>query len=97
MRADDEVHLAGGEGLAGAPALGRAPASVADPLVRENATRKISDHVWAIPDFRTPLVPNVGIVRVRTTGFKQDGTIVKGVMLIMGQRLLLEGDYVDAM
>ncbi len=40
-----------------------APAPAADPLVRENATQKISEHVWAIPDFRTPLVPNVGIVR----------------------------------
>lgn len=44
-----------------APKAAQAPA--AEPLVRENATRKVSDHVWAIPDFRTPLVPNVGIVR----------------------------------
>ena len=32
------------------------------PLVRENATVKLADHVWAIPDFNIGLVPNVGIV-----------------------------------
>ena len=46
-----------------APLAAQPPAPAADPLIRENATRRISDHVWAIPDFRTPLVPNVGIVR----------------------------------
>ena len=33
-----------------------------DPLVREDATRKISPHVYIIPDDDVPLVPNVGIV-----------------------------------
>jgi glyoxylase-like metal-dependent hydrolase (beta-lactamase superfamily II) len=33
-----------------------------DPLVRENATQKIGTHTYLIPDFNTPLVPNVGIV-----------------------------------
>jgi glyoxylase-like metal-dependent hydrolase (beta-lactamase superfamily II) len=33
-----------------------------DPLVRENATQKIGTHTYMIPDFNTPLVPNVGIV-----------------------------------
>jgi glyoxylase-like metal-dependent hydrolase (beta-lactamase superfamily II) len=33
-----------------------------DPLVRENATRKLSAHVYVIPDNDVPLVPNVGIV-----------------------------------
>src|SRR5258706_11468 len=32
------------------------------PLVRENATVKLPDHVWAIPDFNVGLVPNVGII-----------------------------------
>src|SRR5580765_100572 len=32
------------------------------PLVRENATVKLTDHVWAIPDFNVCLVPNVGII-----------------------------------
>jgi para-nitrobenzyl esterase len=35
-----------------------APAS----LVREGATEKLTEHVWAIPDGSAPLVPNVGIV-----------------------------------
>jgi glyoxylase-like metal-dependent hydrolase (beta-lactamase superfamily II) len=33
-----------------------------DPLVRENATVKLSDHTYVIPDGNVPLVPNVGIV-----------------------------------
>ena len=33
-----------------------------DPLIREGATVKLTDHVWVIPDFNVGLVPNVGIV-----------------------------------
>ncbi len=32
------------------------------PLIRENATVKLTEHVWAIPDFNVGLVPNVGII-----------------------------------
>jgi glyoxylase-like metal-dependent hydrolase (beta-lactamase superfamily II) len=32
------------------------------PLVKENATVKVSDHVHVIPDDSVPIVPNVGIV-----------------------------------
>ena len=32
------------------------------PLVRENATVKVSEHVWVIPDDHVPMVPNVGII-----------------------------------
>jgi glyoxylase-like metal-dependent hydrolase (beta-lactamase superfamily II) len=32
------------------------------PLIRENATVRLTDHVWAIPDFNVGAVPNVGIV-----------------------------------
>ena len=39
------------------PAPGGAP-----PLVRENATEKISEHVWVIPDNNVGMVPNVGII-----------------------------------
>ena len=38
------------------------PASVPDPLVKENATVKLAAHTYAIPDGNVPLVPNVGIV-----------------------------------
>lgn len=38
------------------------PATPAPPLIREGATVKLSDHVWAIPDFNVGLVPNVGII-----------------------------------
>ena len=34
----------------------------ADPLITEGATVKVSDHVYVIPDFSVPLVPNVGII-----------------------------------
>ena len=34
----------------------------APPLVKEGKTVKISEHVFAIPDERVPMVPNVGIV-----------------------------------
>src|SRR3954452_16976662 len=37
-------------------------AAPAPPLVKDNATVKLSDHVWAIPDFNVGLVPNVGII-----------------------------------
>ena len=32
------------------------------PLVQENKTIKVSDHVYAIPDGRVNLVPNIGII-----------------------------------
>jgi glyoxylase-like metal-dependent hydrolase (beta-lactamase superfamily II) len=38
------------------------PPAAANPLIREGATVKLTDHVWAIPDFNVGLVPNVGIV-----------------------------------
>jgi glyoxylase-like metal-dependent hydrolase (beta-lactamase superfamily II) len=38
------------------------PAPPNPPLIREGATVKLTDHVWAIPDFNVGLVPNVGIV-----------------------------------
>lgn len=46
-----------------APA-GRAQQSAppAGPMVRENATAKVSEHVYVIPDFETGGVPNVGII-----------------------------------
>ena len=39
---------------------GGAPA--APPLVRENVTEKISDHVFVIPDNSVSMVPNIGII-----------------------------------
>jgi glyoxylase-like metal-dependent hydrolase (beta-lactamase superfamily II) len=38
------------------------PPAAPPPLVKENATIKVSEHVYAIPDGNVPLVPNVGIV-----------------------------------
>ena len=33
-----------------------------DPLIRENATVKVAEHVYVIPDFNVGAVPNVGII-----------------------------------
>lgn len=38
------------------------PPAGSAPLVREHATVKLTDHVWAIPDFNVGGVPNVGII-----------------------------------
>jgi glyoxylase-like metal-dependent hydrolase (beta-lactamase superfamily II) len=46
--------------LAGIASAQRGPAP--DPLVKENATVKLADHTYVIPDGSVPLVPNVGIV-----------------------------------
>jgi glyoxylase-like metal-dependent hydrolase (beta-lactamase superfamily II) len=40
----------------------RGGAPAAPPLVRENATEKISEHVYVIPDNNVGMVPNVGII-----------------------------------
>jgi glyoxylase-like metal-dependent hydrolase (beta-lactamase superfamily II) len=45
---------------ASSEAAQRGPAP--DPLVRENATVKLADHTYVIPDFNVGLVPNVGII-----------------------------------
>jgi glyoxylase-like metal-dependent hydrolase (beta-lactamase superfamily II) len=46
--------------LASSAAAQRGP--VPDPLVKENATVKLADHTYVIPDFNVGLVPNVGII-----------------------------------
>jgi glyoxylase-like metal-dependent hydrolase (beta-lactamase superfamily II) len=47
--------------LAASAQRGPAPPG-APPLVRQNVTEKISDHVYVIPDNNVGMVPNVGIV-----------------------------------
>lgn len=55
-------------GLVGVAALAVAVSAAAQrgqgapPLVQENATQKISDHVYVIPDGNVGMVPNIGIV-----------------------------------
>jgi glyoxylase-like metal-dependent hydrolase (beta-lactamase superfamily II) len=45
------------------PPVGAQPAQApTPPLVKENATVKISDHVYVIPDGNVGMVPNVGII-----------------------------------
>lgn len=46
--------------VASSPAAQRGP--VAGPLVKENATVKLAEHTYVIPDANVGLVPNVGIV-----------------------------------
>jgi glyoxylase-like metal-dependent hydrolase (beta-lactamase superfamily II) len=45
-----------------APSVSAQRGSVPDPLVKQNATIKLADHTYVIPDGNVPLVPNVGIV-----------------------------------
>src|SRR5687767_2439664 len=52
--------VAAGSAAAVAQRAGGAPA--VPPLVRENATVKISDHVYVIPDNSVSMVPNIGII-----------------------------------
>jgi glyoxylase-like metal-dependent hydrolase (beta-lactamase superfamily II) len=52
--------VAAGTAVAVAQRAGGEPA--VPPLVRENATEKISDHVYVIPDNSVSMVPNVGII-----------------------------------
>ena len=49
-------------GLGATTAAAQAPSVPADPLVRENATTRLSPHVFVIPDNNVGLVPNVGII-----------------------------------
>jgi len=55
------IHLLAAVTLAAGVHLA-AQAPRPDPLVRENATQKVSDHAYVIPDNSVPLVPNVGII-----------------------------------
>jgi len=66
------------------------------PLVKEGATEKISAHVYVIPDFSVPGVPNVGIIvgeratLVVDTGMgRQNGeTVLREVRKVSGERPL---------
>ena len=48
--------------LVGSVHFAQQPAGPATPLIKENATVKVSDHVYVIPDGNVGGVPNVGIV-----------------------------------
>jgi glyoxylase-like metal-dependent hydrolase (beta-lactamase superfamily II) len=56
------------------------------PLIRENATVKVSEHVYVIPDFSVGAVPNVGIV----VGSKATLVIETGLGPRNGQTVLRE-------
>jgi glyoxylase-like metal-dependent hydrolase (beta-lactamase superfamily II) len=58
-----KLALLGLLSIASANALAQQPPAAAPPpLIKENATVKVTDHVYAIPDGSVPMVPNVGIV-----------------------------------
>src|SRR5215831_8527455 len=58
----------------------------APPLIKENATVKISDHVYVIPDGNVGAVPNVGII----VGSKATLVIDTGLGPRNGQTVLRE-------
>jgi glyoxylase-like metal-dependent hydrolase (beta-lactamase superfamily II) len=49
-------------GMTSSAQRGGGAAPAAPPLVRENVTEKISEHVYVIPDNNVGMVPNVGII-----------------------------------
>jgi glyoxylase-like metal-dependent hydrolase (beta-lactamase superfamily II) len=61
------------------------------PLIRENATVKISDHVYVIPDFNVGAVPNVGII----VGSKATLVIDTGLGPRNGQTVLREVEKIS--
>jgi glyoxylase-like metal-dependent hydrolase (beta-lactamase superfamily II) len=65
---------------------GQQPGAPPDPLVKENAAVKVSDHVYVIPDFSVPLVPNVGII----VGQKATLVVDTGLGPRNGQAILRE-------
>ena len=71
--------------LGGVAALS-AQSPPAGPIIRENATVKISDHVHVIPDASVALVPNVGFV----VGSRAALVIDTGMGLSNGQRVVRE-------
>lgn len=70
--------------LAAAAAAQRGPAP--DPLVKENATVKLAEHTYVIPDNNVPMVPNVGIV----VGSRATLVIDPGLGKQNGERVLRE-------
>ena len=62
IRPAHRLNLLGTAILAAASIVSAQRGPAPDPLVRENATVKLGDHTYVIPDASVPLVPNVGIV-----------------------------------
>ena len=54
--------LATAAALLGAVVVSAQRGPAPDPLIRENATVKLADHTYVVPDANVSLVPNVGIV-----------------------------------
>jgi glyoxylase-like metal-dependent hydrolase (beta-lactamase superfamily II) len=72
--------------MAGATLLAQQPAQAPPPLVKENATVKISEHVWVIPDGNVQAVPNVGII----VGSRATLVVDPGLGVRNGQTVLRE-------
>jgi glyoxylase-like metal-dependent hydrolase (beta-lactamase superfamily II) len=71
---------------AGATLLAQQPAQAPPPLIKENATVKVSEHVWVIPDGGVQAVPNVGII----VGNRATLVVDTGLGLRNGQTILRE-------
>ena len=71
---------------AGATLLAQQPAQAPPPLIKENATVKVSEHVWVIPDGNVQAVPNVGII----VGGRATLVVDTGLGLRNGQAVLRE-------
>src|SRR5262245_59861739 len=67
------------------------PAQAPLPLIKENATVKISEHVYVVPDGNVGAVPNVGIV----VGSKATLVVDTGLGPKNGQTVLREVNKVS--
>jgi glyoxylase-like metal-dependent hydrolase (beta-lactamase superfamily II) len=78
--------LFAGVGTAAPSAQRAGGAPAAPPLVRENVTEKISDHVYVIPDNSVSMVPNIGII----VGSRGTLVVDTGLGVRNGQTVLRE-------
>ncbi len=72
--------------LTGTALFAQQPAQAPPPLIKENATVKVSPHVWVIPDGNVQAVPNVGII----VGNRATLVVDTGLGMRNGQAVLRE-------
>ena len=86
MRPAHIARFAVGCALAVSGLSAQQPPAPLSPLVKENATVKISEHVYLIPNGNVALVPNIGIIVGRTATLVVD----TGLGIRNGQAVLRE-------
>src|SRR5262245_51634622 len=91
FRDDSEMQILNPALLSVAILFFQQPAQAPLPLIRENATVKLSQHVYVIPDGNVGAVPNVGII----VGTKATLVIDTGLGARNGRTVLTEVEKVS--